>query len=90
MQNAHTPETSAPAGSARHVASVLDFLTCPTQPGFFPRRRLRRIGLHDEDSGRAWGDGESIRGSGLTVCGRTLALERLGGPELPALQSRLT
>ena len=78
----------------RHVAWVLDFLTSPTQLGFFPHRRLRGIALHDEDTRRSWGDGASIRGSGvavmLAVCGRTVALDRLTGPGLPVLQSRLT
>jgi uncharacterized protein (TIGR03083 family) len=78
----------------QHVARVLDFLTSPTQLGFFPRRRLRGIALHDEDTGKTWGDGESIRGSGvavmLAVCGRTVAFDRLAGPGLPLLQSRLT
>lgn len=78
----------------QHVAWVLDFLTSPTQVGFFPRRRLRGIALHDEDTGGTWGDGELIRGSGvavmLAVCGRAVALDRLTGPGLPVLQSRLT
>jgi uncharacterized protein (TIGR03083 family) len=77
-----------------HVARVLDFLTSPTQLGFFPHARLRGIALHDEDTGRTWGDGESIRGSGvavmLAVCGRTVAFDRLVGPGVPTLQSRLT
>jgi uncharacterized protein (TIGR03083 family) len=78
----------------QHVARVLDFLTSPTQLGFFPRRSLRGIAFHDEDTGRTWGDGESIRGSDVAVmlagCGRTVALDRLAGPGLPVLQSRLT
>jgi uncharacterized protein (TIGR03083 family) len=78
----------------QHVARVLDFLTGPTQLGFFPRRRLHGIALHDEDTGRTWGDGDSIRGPGmavmLAVCGRTIAFDRLAGPGLPLLQSRLT
>jgi hypothetical protein len=73
---------------------VLDFLTGPTQLGFFSRRRLRGIALHDEDTGRTWGDGESIRGPGvalmLAACGRTVAFDRLAGPGLSVLQSRLT
>jgi uncharacterized protein (TIGR03083 family) len=78
----------------RHVARVLDFLTGPTQFGFFSRRRLRGIALHDEDTGRTWGDGESIRGPGvalmLAACGRTVVFDRLAGPGLSVLQSRLT
>jgi hypothetical protein len=78
----------------RQVARVLDFLTSPTQLGFFPRRRLRGIALHDEDTGQTWGHGESIRGSGvavmLAVCGRTVALDQLTGPGVPVLESRLT
>jgi uncharacterized protein (TIGR03083 family) len=78
----------------QHVARVLDFLTGPTQFGFFARRRLRGIALHDEDTGRTWGEGESIRGPGvavmLAVCGRTVVFDRLVGPGLPVLQSRLT
>jgi uncharacterized protein (TIGR03083 family) len=75
------------------VALVLDFLTGPTQLGFFPRRRLRGIALCDDDTGRMWGDGDTIRGPGvavmLAVCGRTIAFDRLTGPGLPLLQSRL-
>jgi uncharacterized protein (TIGR03083 family) len=78
----------------QHVARVLDFLTSRTQFGFFPHRRLRGIALHDDDTGRRWGDGESIRGSGvavmLAVCGRTVALDQLTGPGVPVLRSRLT
>ncbi len=78
----------------QHVARVLDFLTGPTQFGFFSRRRLRGIALHDEDTGRTWGEGESISGPGvavmLAVCGRTVAFDRLAGPGLSVLQSRLT
>lgn len=78
---------------AQCVARVIDFLTGPTQFGFFPRRRLRGIALHDEDTGQVWGDGKSIRESGaalmLAVCGRTVALEDLTGPGVPVLQSRL-
>jgi uncharacterized protein (TIGR03083 family) len=35
----------------QHVARVLDFLTSPTQLGFFPRRRLRGIALTTRTSG---------------------------------------
>jgi uncharacterized protein (TIGR03083 family) len=77
-----------------HVARVLDFLTSPTQLGFFPRRRLRGIALHDTDTGRSWGQGAAIEGSGaaliLAICGRTVAFDQLDGPGLPLLQSRLT
>jgi uncharacterized protein (TIGR03083 family) len=78
----------------QHVARVLDFLTGPTQFGFFPHRRLRGIALHDEDTERSWGEGASIRGPGvavmLAVCGRTVAFDRLTGPGLAVLRSRLT
>ncbi|WP_454793175.1 maleylpyruvate isomerase family mycothiol-dependent enzyme [Mycolicibacterium lutetiense] len=77
----------------QHVARVLDFLTSRTQLGFFPHRRLRGIELHDEDTGRTWGEGEAIAGPGvavmLAVCGRTVAFGRLSGPGLAVLQSRL-
>jgi uncharacterized protein (TIGR03083 family) len=77
-----------------HVVRVLDFLTGPTQLGFFSRRRLHGISLHDDDTGRTWGDGDPIRGPGvavmLAVCGRTVAFDRLTGAGLPLLQSRLT
>ncbi|MEV0671375.1 maleylpyruvate isomerase family mycothiol-dependent enzyme [Mycobacterium sp. NPDC050441] len=77
----------------QHVARVLDFLTSPTQFGFFPRRRLRGIELHDDDTGRTWGEGEAVAGPGvavmLAVCGRTVAFDRLSGPGLSVLQSRL-
>jgi uncharacterized protein (TIGR03083 family) len=77
----------------QHVARVLDFLTSRTQFGFFPHRRLRGIALHDEDTGRTWGEGEPIRGPGaavmLAVCGRTVALDQLAGPGVPVLRSRL-
>jgi uncharacterized protein (TIGR03083 family) len=78
----------------QRVARVIDFLTSPTQLGFFPRRRLRGLALHDEDTGQTWGDGKSIRGSGaavmLAVCGRNVAFESLTGPGVPVLRSRLT
>jgi uncharacterized protein (TIGR03083 family) len=76
------------------VARVLDFLTSPTQLGFFPRRRLRGISLQDDDTGQSWGHGELIRGPGmalmLATCGRTVAFGDLSGPGSPVLQSRLT
>jgi len=78
----------------QRVARAIDFLTGPTQLGFFPRRRLRGIALHDEDTGQAWGDGKLIRGSGvalmLAVCGRNVGFEDLTGPGVPVLRSRLT
>lgn len=77
----------------RHVARVIDFLTGPTQLGFFPHRRLRGIALQDEDTGQVWGDGKYVRGSGaalmLGVCGRTVAFESLTGPGVPVLRARL-
>jgi len=94
----HGADIRVPLGLAhrpdpQHVARVLDFLTGPTQLGFFPRRRLRGIGLHDDDTGRSWGEGESIRGPGvalmLAICGRTVAFDRLTGPGLDVLRSRL-
>lgn len=76
-----------------HVARVLDFLTSRTQFGFFPRNRLRGIALHDEDTGRTWGEGRAVSGPGvaimLAVCGRTVAFDGLSGPGLLALDSRL-
>jgi uncharacterized protein (TIGR03083 family) len=94
----HGADMRIPLGLAhrpdpQHVARVLDFLTGPTQLGFFPRRRLRGIALHDDDTGRSWGEGESIRGPGvavmLAICGRTVAFDRLTGPGLDVLRSRL-
>ncbi|OLP03249.1 hypothetical protein BVU76_05845 [Mycolicibacterium porcinum] len=77
----------------QHVARVLDFLTSRTQLGFFPHRRLRGIALHDADTGRTWGAGQVITGSGvalmLAVCGRTVAFEQLAGDGLRVLRSRL-
>jgi uncharacterized protein (TIGR03083 family) len=77
----------------RWVARVLDFLTGPTQLGFFPRRRLRGVALRDEDTGQAWGKGELIRGPGmavmLAICGRLVAFDDLTGPGVPVLRSRL-
>ncbi|KHO20543.1 maleylpyruvate isomerase family mycothiol-dependent enzyme [Mycolicibacterium setense] len=78
----------------RHVARVLDFLTSRTQLGFFPHRRLRGIALHDEDTGRIWGEGRPITGPGvalmLAVCGRTVAFDDLAGDGVTVLRSRLT
>ena len=82
------------APDPQDVARVIDFLTGPTQLGFFPRRRLRGIALHDEDTGRSWGRGETISGPGasvmLAVCGRTVALDGLTGPGARVLRARLT
>lgn len=76
-----------------HAARVLDFLTGRTQAGFFPRRRLHGIALHDVDTGRSWGEGQSIRGPGaalmLAVCGRVVAFDELTGPGVGTLRSRL-
>ncbi|MEV3903406.1 maleylpyruvate isomerase family mycothiol-dependent enzyme [Mycobacterium sp. NPDC050551] len=76
------------------VARVIDFLTGPTQIGFFPRRRLRGIALLDADTGRAWGDGAAVRGPGvavmLAICGRTAAFDMLTGSGVSVLRSRLT
>ena len=77
-----------------HVARVLDFLTSPTQLGFFSHKRLRGIALHDTDTGRSWGQGAAIQGPGvalmLAICGRTVAFDQLDGPGVPLLQSRLS
>jgi uncharacterized protein (TIGR03083 family) len=95
----HGADMRIPLGIAHqpnpeHVARVLDFLTSPTQFGFFPQGRLRGIALHDADTGRSWGSGAAIHGSGaalmLAICGRTVAFGQLDGPGLPLLQSRLT
>ena len=94
----HGADIRIPLGLAHrpdpeHVAWVLDFLTSRTQFGFFPQRRLRGLALRDEDTGRTWGAGQEIRGPGaavmLAVCGRTVALDRLTGPGVTVLQSRL-
>jgi hypothetical protein len=75
------------------VARVIDFLTGPTQIGFFPRRRLRGIALYDEDTGRTWGEGAAVRGSGvavmLAICGRTVAFDNVTGAGVSDLRSRL-
>lgn len=77
----------------RLVARVIEFLTGPTQLGFFPRRRLRGIALRDEDTGRFWGDGDVISGPGLAVmlavCGRAVAFDEVTGPGVRVLQTRL-
>lgn len=95
----HGADMRIPLGYAhrpdpQHVARVLDFLTGPTQFGFFPHRRLQGIALHDDDTERRWGEGESIRGPGaalmLAICGRTVAFDRLTGPGVAVLRSRLT
>ncbi|CRZ17301.1 maleylpyruvate isomerase family mycothiol-dependent enzyme [Mycolicibacterium neworleansense] len=94
----HGADIRIPLGLAhrpdpQHVARVLDFLTGRTQLGFFPHRRLRGIALHDEDTGRTWGEGQVITGPGvavmLAVCGRTVAFDRLSGAGLTVLRSRL-
>ncbi|MCZ8379992.1 maleylpyruvate isomerase family mycothiol-dependent enzyme [Mycobacterium sp. CPCC 205372] len=75
------------------VARAIDFLTGPTQIGFFPRRRLRGIALHDEDTGRTWGEGAAVRGPGVAVmmaiCGRTVAFDNVTGAGVSTLRSRL-
>lgn len=75
------------------VARVIDFLTGPTQIGFFPRRRLRGLALHDEDTGRTWGGGAVASGPGvavmLAICGRTVAFDSLTGAGVDTLGSRL-
>lgn len=75
------------------VARVIDFLTGPTQIGFFPRRRLRGLALHDEDTGRTWGGGAAVSGPGvavmLAICGRTVAFDSLTGVGVDTLRSRL-
>ena len=95
----HGADIRLPLGIAyrpdpQHVSRVLDFLTGPTQLGFFPRKRLRGIALHDDDTERHWGQGDSIHGPGvelmLAVCGRTVALDRLTGPGVAVLRARLT
>lgn len=94
----HSADIRIPLGLAydpdpEHVARALNFLTGPTQLGFFPRRRLRGLALHDVDTGSSWGKGEVIRGPGaavmLAVCGRTVRLDDLTGAGVPVLQSRL-
>lgn len=94
----HTADMRLPLGLPYHaeprdVARVLDFLTGPTQLGFFPRRRLKDIALLDEDTGQGWGDGEPISGPGwavmLAVCGRGVAFDQLRGPGVATLRSRL-
>lgn len=75
------------------VARALDFLTGPTQVGFFPRRRLRGLALHDTDTGQSWGTGRPVRGPGvalmLAVCGRTVQFDRLTGAGVDDLADRL-
>ena len=76
-----------------HIAWVLDFLTGPTQFGFFPRGRLRNIALIDEDTGQSWGTGDALVGPAdalmLAACGRTAAFDRLTGPAVPVLRARM-
>lgn len=95
----HGADIRIPLGMAhrpdpQHVARVIDFLTGPTQFGFFPQRRLRGIALRDEDTGRTWGGGDLISGSGtsvmLALCGRAVALDALTGPGVQVLRSRLS
>lgn len=77
----------------RQVARVLDFLTGPTQLGFFPKRRLRGLAFHDVDTGHTWGAGEPVSGPGvglmLAVCGRTVGFDGLSGAGVQVLRSRL-
>lgn len=77
----------------QEVARVLDFLTGRTQRGFFPPKRLRDIALHDQDTGRRWGRGDTVSGPGdalmLAICGRVVGFERLTGPGVAVLRARL-
>lgn len=76
------------------VAVAMDFLTGPTQAGFFPRSRLRGIRLHANDIDRSWGRGQDIAGPAsallMGVLGRTVVLPALDGPGVPVLRQRLT
>ena len=84
----------ADAPDSERVVAVMDFLTGRTGTVFVSRKGLRGIALHDDDSGRSWGDGDAVHGPGwaimLAVCGRAVALAHLDGPGLDLLTSRIT
>lgn len=75
------------------VEIALDFLT-GRAPGFVPRRRLAGLALEPTDTPRRWGTGAEITGNAadlmMAVSGRRATLDRLGGPGLPMLDSRLS
>ncbi len=72
---------------------ALDFLT-GRAPGFVPRRRLSGIMLAPTDTDRRWGSGSEITGCAgdlmMAVSGRPATLDRLAGPGLPILRSRIS
>lgn len=75
------------------VAIALHFLTGPWPFGFVPLGRLSGIRLHDNDTGRSWGQGAEVRGPGaalmMAASGRSSLLDELDGPGLQILRQRL-
>jgi uncharacterized protein (TIGR03083 family) len=75
------------------VAIALHFLTGPWPFGFVSLGRLSGIRLHDNDTGRSWGQGAEVSGPGaalmMAVSGRSALLDELDGPGLQILRQRL-
>jgi uncharacterized protein (TIGR03083 family) len=76
------------------TATALDFLTGPFSLDMVPPGLLRGLRLHATDIGRAWGQGQEIRGGAaelmMAAVGRTATLDALDGPGLPLLRQRIS
>lgn len=94
----HTADVLIPLGiphdpDPADVGRALDFVTGGRAPGFVTRGRLDGLRLVAVDAGFARGEGAEITGRGIDVlvaaCGRPAALERVSGPGVAVLRSRL-
>ena len=80
---------SAPPGAVR---AGLEFATSGRARAFVPPGQRSGLRLHAPDVGFTWGEGATVRGTGIdllaAVCGRTALLGRLEGPGVAILASR--